>query len=71
MCVTSLVVKVQLGADATADTSPTGFCISEKDEEDRVCREADGCQDVFSWSLGQAVGAGLDFDKLSGVLSPL
>lgn len=70
MCVTSLVVKVQLGADPTADTSPTGFCISEKDEEDRVCREADGCQDVFSGSH-QAVGAGLDFDKLSVVLSPL
>lgn len=58
---------MQLGADATADASPTGFCISEEDEEDRVCREADGCQEVFSWSH-QVVGAALDF-QLSVVLS--
>lgn len=51
----SLVVKVQRGADAMADTSPTVCCISEKDAENR---EPDGCRNVSFWA-NQPVSAGL------------
>lgn len=68
MCVTSLVVKVQPGADTTAAMSPPGFCISAKaartvfDTKPAAARTS---------SSGDGDAGGLDVDKLSVALSPL